>query len=149
MDVVFTHMDVTRDWVWIQNHLPLHWTDDTVGIIAVDKDGRRVAAAIFDSWTYNSVNVHQIIVQPWVLRHGWFQEIAKYVYITAGRRIMYGLVPSDNAKALKLNKNIGFEEICVLKDAVEDGVDMHVLELRKENCRFLVEEVEEEIDGRR
>jgi RimJ/RimL family protein N-acetyltransferase len=50
---------------------------------------------------------------------------------------MYGLVPANNEKALRLNKKMGFTEAIRLKEAYTAGVDYVLMELRKENCKYL------------
>lgn len=139
----FRPLDYHRDWQWVQINLPIAWTSDTKGIVAENEEGERLGAAICDQWTWTSVTVHQIILAPMILRHGFFEEVAEYVYVHADRAIMYGLVPSDNKRALKLNKNIGFTEVARLKDAVNFGIDMVILELRKNDCRFLSDELKD------
>lgn len=53
---------------------------------------------------------------------------------------MFGLVPSDNSKALAVDKKIGFREVTRLKDAFKLGVDYVLLEMRKEDCNYYSEE---------
>ena len=128
-------------WDEVSEALGVPLSQDLKGLSVVDEEtGELFAAALFNSWTKTSVCVHQYIKNPFVLKHGFYELIAEYVYVHNGRAIMYGVVPSTNEKALKVDKNIGFEEVARLKDAVDFGVDMVVLELRKENCRFLPEE---------
>ena len=120
------------DWGWIQQFCPLLRCGDTNGIMAIDVDkNETVAAIIFDNWTPNSCQIHQIIANPMVLRHGLFEEVHKFVFITAGRKFMMGCVRSDNPKALKLDKNIGFKEKFRMEDGAEDGVDLIFLVLTK------------------
>ena len=140
MRVAFRAMRFEQDWPIIKAHLDLHLVEDTKGIIAEDATtGDFLGAAIFDHWMENSVQVHQIILHPMIIRHGFFSEIAKYVYLTGGRGIMYGLIPESNERALKLDRNIGFTEVGRMPDAVRPGEGVVVMELRKENCRFLKE----------
>jgi hypothetical protein len=49
---------------------------------------------------------------------------------------MFGLVPDNNEKALKLDKHIGFHEVARVPDAICDGVGYIVMRLDKENCRW-------------
>lgn len=137
MNVAFKPINCEDEWDWVTSRVPLLMVSDMTSILAYDKvSGERLACCVMDTWTPTSCQIHFTIENPMVLRHGFFQEISKFVFDVAGRIIMYGLVPSDNAKALKLDKKIGFKEITRLKDAYAKGVDYILLELRKEHCNF-------------
>ena len=138
MKVVFIPMHYDRDWSWIQLLFGIAATDKTKGIVAVREyeDGKTepVAVAVFDNWTHNSVCVHWWLDTPMVLRHGFFEEVAHYVFNVCGKRIMIGLVPSDKPKSIKLAKHLGFEEVYRVKDGYAVGIDQVILEGRVENA---------------
>ena len=137
MKVAFKPITCDEEWAWFKERNPLSTVSDMTSILAYNVDtGERLACCVMDTWTETSCQVHFAIDNPFVIRHGFFQEISKFVYDTAGRLIMYGLVPSDNTKALTLDKKIGFREITILKDAFKRGVDYVLLEMRKEDCKF-------------
>lgn len=133
----FAVLDIARDWGWVKSHVGCHLTEDSTGIIAVDRDGNYAAACVMDNWTGNSVNVHFAILNPFVIKYGFFNEIAEMVFVHARRGIMIGLVPASNEKALKLDLHIGFTELFRIKDGYDHGVDYIVMELRRENCRWI------------
>jgi len=106
---------------------------------------------VCDTWTENSVVIHQAVLTPMLLRHGWLEEVADYVFNTAKRKLMIGLVPSNNEAALKLNDHIGFTETYLndhigftetyrIKDAIADGIDTVIMELRAEDCTWTPQE---------
>ena len=120
-----------------QEYLPFAATTDTVGIVAYDEVSREtVAVFICQDWTPTSVQVHQAILNPLVLRHGFLEECASYVFTQAGRKKLYGLVPENNKKALKLNHKLGFRELIRLEDACDEGVDYVLMELKREDCPY-------------
>ena len=138
MKVIFRPFSGPHDWGWVQMYAPILRCGDTNGIMAIDiEKNETVGAVIFDNWTPNGCQSHVIITNPLVLRHGFAEEVFKYVFITSGRKMMLGFVRSDNLKALKFDRNLGFEEIYRLKDGFEDGVDIVAIQLLKENCRFI------------
>lgn len=136
----FTRPD---EWAWFHSRTSVIYCSDTQGIVAY-RDGVLVAAVMFDTWTPSSVNVHMAIDDPLVIKHGLFTEVAVHAYHRCGRKRMFGLVPSNNAKAIKLDKHIGFKQVAVVPDAVDDGVDYIVMRLDKEDCRWLPEELKRE-----
>lgn len=136
MTVKFRGLQGKEDWAWFTARNPACLTENTTGVVAVDGNDKILACCIMDSWTETSCQAHYAIDNPIVLRRGFFEEISKFVFDTAKRMYIYGLVPSDNEKALRLNKKIGFKEVTRLKDAFKLGVDYVILELKKEHCRF-------------
>ena len=55
------------------------------GIVAVNKaTGEQVAACVMDNWTNNSVQCHYIIDTPIVLRHGFLECVANYIFVEKG-----------------------------------------------------------------
>lgn len=125
------------DYPFIKELLPLAITTDTTGIVASNTDnGEVLAIFVCQDWTPTSVQVHQTILNPMVLRHGYFEECAYYIFTLAGRLKMYGLVPDNNKKALSVNEKIGFKEIARLEDACDVGVDYILMELKRDECVY-------------
>ena len=138
MNVGIRFFNGEMDWDWVQRRLPILRVEDTGGLVAYNKDNDELlAACIWDNWTRNSVQCHFLIQNKIVLKHGFVEEIADFIFNHQGKKFIYGMVPGDNAKAMKLNKHMGFTEKMRLEDAWADGVDYVVMELRKENCRYL------------
>lgn len=138
MDVVFKPITSDQEWAWIAERANPVLTSDTKGIVAYDMDTEDIVAMVsFDNWTYNSVQLHLAIEKPMILRHGMLEEIADYVYTQAERDIILAVIPANNEKSLKLVKNIGLEAVYTVQDGYAKGVDYILLELRKENCRWL------------
>ena len=141
MRVGFRKIDSDEDWDWMTNQVPLLLVSDMTSILAVDLDTKEIqAGCVMDTWTPTSCQIHFAIKNPMVLRHGFFQEISKFVFDTAGRKTLYGLVPANNEKALRIDAKIGFTEVTRLHDAYDVGVDYVLLELQKENCNFNAED---------
>lgn len=137
MKVAFKRISCAEEWAWFNKLNPVTLVPDMTSIMAVDEESKEIlACCVMDTWTESSCQVHFAIANPFVLRHGFFQEVSKFVFDTSGRLAMYGLVPADNKKALSVDKKIGFREITRLKDAFKRGVDYVLLEMRAEDCNF-------------
>lgn len=108
---------------------------DTKGITAFDEKGLPVAVCVFDSWSYNSCQIHIWIENAFVLRSGFAEEVFNFVF-DSGRTMIIGVTPADNDKALKFIKHMGFEEVYRIKDGYKIGVDYVITEIHKENCRY-------------
>jgi hypothetical protein len=140
MNVQFRAFYGPSDWGFVTHHCPLLRSEDTNGIVAVDMDtNETVGVTIFDNWTPNCVTAHMIIVKPMLLRHGFLEECFDYAFNVCDRKIMIGIVKSDNAEAQKLDKHIGFVEQYRLKDGHADGIDLIYYTLHRDFCRFLPE----------
>lgn len=124
-------------WDWFLRRNPIAKMSNATGVACEDEDGVIWAVCILDNWTPNSVESHLCIDNPMCLRHGFLEEIARFVYHVSGRKMVMGIVPSNNKRALRLNAHIGFTEVARIPDGYEDGVDLVVLQLLKENCRWL------------
>jgi len=137
MNVGFRSINSETDWDWFTLRNPVQLIPDMTSILAYDKDtGALLAGCVMDNWTETSCQAHLCIDVPLVVRHGFLNEIADFVYNTAGRLMIHSLVPANNLKALSVDKKIGFKEVTRLKDAFKQGVDYVLLELRKEDCKY-------------
>jgi hypothetical protein len=141
MKVAFKAISCEEEWAWFCNLNKLTLVPDMTSILAYDEDTKEnLACCVMDTWTETSCQVHFAIEKPMVLRHGFFEEVAKFVFDASDRLVMYGLVPADNKRALSVDKKIGFKEITRLKDAFKRGVDYVLLELRSEDCNYYTTE---------
>lgn len=138
MDVGFRTLRLSSDWSWVRQRTGAILTEDTTGIVAMDKaTGRVLAAVVLDTWSGSSVQAHIVIERPIVLRHGLFELVSDYVYRQAGCLTIAGVVPADNEKALKLDRHLGFKEVGRIHDGYAPGVDSVIMEMRRSDCRFL------------
>lgn len=141
--MMFSPLLGANEWKWVQSRTHLIACEDSQGLVAYDNDIIQ-AIAVFDSFTVDACSVHFAIDNPLVIKHGFLTEIARHLFIQCGRKRIFGLVPSTNDKALKLDKHIGMEEVARIPNAVKEGVDYVVLSMAKEQCRWLPQEVKEE-----
>lgn len=140
MKAYFRALHGPTDWGWVQQHERILRVEDTGGIVAIDEEkNETVAAVILDSWTPNGCQAHIIIQNPLILRHGFLEECFDFVFNVSGRGVINGVVKSDNEKALRFDKHIGFEETHRIKDGFDKGIDLIFVEIRKENCRWIKE----------
>lgn len=112
---------------------------DTKGIIAI-RAGRPLAFCILDSWTRGSVQAHLHIDNPIVIKHGFLHEVAQYVFVTAERHAIIGLVPEDFDWAIKFNRKIGFKELCTVPNAYDVGIGYVIMHMDRESGARWLEE---------
>ena len=140
--IQFKPMTTQYEWDFFKEKTHVIRCEDTQGIVAYNADGIQ-AMAVFDTWTTDSCCVHLCIVNPLVLRRGFFTEVANHLFNTCGRARIFGLVPSNNKKAIKLNTHIGWEEVARIPDGVCTGVDTIIVRMEREDCRWLSKEIRE------
>jgi hypothetical protein len=127
-----------NDWGWVQQVCPILRVEDTCGMMAIDTDtNSTVGAVIMDNWTQNSVQCHFMIETPMVLRHGFLECAYNFIFNVCDVKYIYGLVPADNTKAVAFNTHMGFTVKTVLDEAFEEGVDYLIMQLKREDCKFI------------
>ena len=122
---------------WITEKIDLLKVADAKGIAAESDDGRILGVCMMDTWLENSVQIHIAASPACFRKYTFLREVFNYIFITANRQIAIGIVNSDNQKALKFDKKLGFIEIARIKDGCKTGVDTVLLELRRENCIWI------------
>ena len=142
--ITFKPLSNQKEWDWLYSLCHMIRCEDSQGIVGYDDKGNIKCGAVFDSFTVDACSVHFAIANPFVIRHGFLHEIARHLFITCGRERIFGLVPSTNERALRLDKHIGFTEVTRIPDAIADGVDYIVIRLDKKDCRWIPEEFREE-----
>lgn len=133
----FKALDTGAEWLWLQLKAGVIACQDSQGIVALDDTGAIAAICVADSFTTDACQVHFAIDRPLVIKYGFLHEIARHLFITCNRKRIFGLVPSDNAKALKLDTHIGFREVARVPDGYAEGVDYVVLRMDRDNCRWI------------
>jgi len=126
MSYEFFPLKITRDWDIIRSELGCKLTEDTKGIV-VAKDDEMVGAVIFQMWSFTAVQCHWWLNDPMILRHGFLEEVYRYIFIECGLDMLIGLVAADNKAALKLDKHIGFKEVFRVPNGWKKDIDQVVL----------------------
>jgi hypothetical protein len=112
-----------------------------VNSVALLDSDTLIACALYDHWTYNSVNVHIWSKSPQVLYPLYISEIFRYPFEVCSRGILLAVTPADNENSLKFSKALGFREVYRVKDGWKEGVDLVVKEMRREECQWLLKKV--------
>lgn len=107
---------------------------NTAGI-GWEKDGKIIAGTSIEGWNKVNLFTHQRIDSPPPKKY-WF-SVADYFFNKLGCSRATALVPKDNEKAHKINKRIGFIQEGVLEKADNDGKDLLIMVLWKQNCKML------------
>ena len=126
-----------EDWKAACRAMPMTLKEDTRGVASVDPEtGDFWGAVVCEDWTVTSVCCHIVVENRRAFRDGLHRELADYVFNQAGRIKIIGTVPADNDAALKLNRHLGFREICRIEEGYDWGIDYVLMELKKEDCPY-------------
>ena len=140
MRIVYTPFNFRRDWKWVNDQIPILHCEDTAGIMAIDADRRvPVGACLMDNWTNNSVQCHFMLTTPMLLKHGFLEECFGFIFKNQNVNFVYGLVPANNDKAVKLNTHMGFTVKTRLEEAYDVDVDYLLMQLKREDCKYITE----------
>ena len=123
------------EFVWLKDRTECALSPTFRAILAEDNTGIRGMVG-FDGWTANAAQMHVCLESPGALR-ALLRPAFSYLFHEAGRNIALGLVPSHNDAALRFDKHIGFRETYRVKDGWAPGDDMVLLEMRRDECRWL------------
>lgn len=120
---------------WIAERAHLIIGDSFRAIEALDGD-RIVGMVGYDGWTPNSCCMHVAIEEPIAIRR-MIKSAFGIPFVELGKGVVLGSVLSTNKKALELDLHLGFKKLCFIRDGWAKGVGMHILEMRRENCRWI------------
>ena len=76
------------------------------------------------------------------------QAAFRYAFETLGRERLIGIVNSNNEKAMVYDKHLGFEELTRIEGAHDEGGDIVIFSMTKEQCKYLKEKTDDDKKAR-
>jgi RimJ/RimL family protein N-acetyltransferase len=107
--------------------------------LGLEEAGELVAGVVMESFTGRSANMHVAGVGRNWLNRNMLQTCFIYAFDHLGLQRLTGLVPASNTAALAFDLHLGFRHEYTLVDGAKDG-DLHILCMRRADCRFLPQE---------
>lgn len=105
-------------------------------IARTDDDGTLRGGMLFNGYTGASINIHMAgFDEKWADRT-LIWMCFDYCFNQLGCKKVFGQVPSKNARALEINRKLGFKIEAVVEDVFPDD-DLVVLSMTRDNCRWL------------
>ena len=125
-------------WPWLVSRANLVPDGQFRAIEAVDEASGKILAAVgYDGWMDNACCMHVALDHPsagrYVLRPAF-----RIPFVELGLGVVVAKVVSTNVRALALDKALGFKVVGVGRDWIRPGVDLVVMEMRREDCRWLL-----------
>jgi len=132
------------DWLvltgFLRDHALVMPTPDTqcIGWLS---EGKLVCAVGMQGFLGKVCQMHVAYVPGWHFTpRSLLRAVFRYAFLTAGREVVLGVVNSKNEKALRMDAHLGFRELFRLPGMHDDGGDMVLLGMTKDNCRYLDDE---------
>ena len=119
---------------WIGQKTNGIYSPITGRFIGLELNGKLSAVTAFTDYNGSSIQMHVAIDHR--INKEYTQFCFRYPFNQLSVKKVIGLVESNNAKALRFDKHLGFVEEYVVKDAGRHG-DIHILSMTREQCRFL------------
>lgn len=113
------------------------WGDPDAVAIGLEKEGQIVVGVVFDHYNRASIAMHVAVEGKWIARD-FIRVCFRYAFGQLRVRKVIGLVDSSNAKALKMDRQLGFVTEAIIRDASPGG-DLCILTMTREQCRWLGE----------
>jgi hypothetical protein len=121
---------------WLLERAKFNASAEIKALEAVDDAGRIHGMAGFDGWTPNSVVVTLALDNPACLRH-MVHSIFHYAFVQAGRGVLIATIVGSNKRSLALCRHVGMREVYRVRDGVKVGEDIVLMEMRREECRWI------------
>lgn len=125
-----------EDFAWIVKQTGCALSKDVRAIKAVDAAGEIRGMVAYDMWTPNSCQAHMALGTP-VAARSLLRRAFHYPFVFADRGILLGYCRASNTRARKLHDSLGFELLCVVPDGWTSGEDLCIVQMRRENCRWI------------
>ncbi|PIM52103.1 hypothetical protein CS062_16240 [Roseateles chitinivorans] len=105
--------------------------------IGLRRDGVIVAGVIYEGFNGPNIWMHVAAVpgRRWLTRE-YLLACFRYPFEVCGVQRITGYVDASNTDARRFDEALGFKEEARLKGAAEDGGDVILYVMRREDCRY-------------
>lgn len=125
-------------FLFLQEHNVLQTrSEDFQAIGRVSADPVRLRGVIgYNGFVGNTCCIHVAGVDNWLNRDLLWAAF-HYPFVQCGMEHLIGMVAADNLKAIRLNRHLGFEVLHRLRNGWAKGIDLIVMRMMKNQCRWL------------
>lgn len=105
--------------------------------IGLEDDGKPVAAVIYNLFSGADIAMHVAAEgKRWMTRE-YLATVFRYPFLQLGCRRVTGYVPASNETALRFDLHLGFQREGLMRQAMQNGDDVIVLGMLKNECRWI------------
>lgn len=122
---------------WVARRVDEEKFEGAVGI-GLEEDGELIAGVVFNQYTGPGILMHVAAVptKRWMTRDYLYRCFA-YPFIQLNCNRITGLVREDNLTAQRFDEHLGFVREGLMRKACDDGSNMIVYGMLREECRWL------------
>ena len=91
----------------------------------------------FDGFVGKTCQIHVVNRKKKYTPRALLKAVFEYPFEKIGIEILLGVVNSKNLEAMKYDQNLGFKEVNRFEGMHEDGGDIVLFAMKKEDCRFI------------
>lgn len=106
--------------------------------IGLRRAGRLIAGALFVDLNPHNVWVHVAARDAHAMTRGFVTRCLVYAFVTCGVTRVSAMIAASNWASLRIARKVGFKAEAVLAGAAQDGGDVLVMALRRQECRYHV-----------
>lgn len=129
-----------QEYGWLVERAGCDVTPGFQAIKAIDDSGRIHGMVGYGNWTENSVLMHIALENPAAFR-SILTMAFRLPFEMANRGVALATVRAKNERSMRLCQRVGFREAYRVKDGIAVGEDLVLFEMRRENCRFIPEQM--------
>ena len=115
-------------------------TNDLKALLWFSKRGTIDWVVGYNNWIGKTVQMHVVSSRVYCPKV-FVYDIFNYPFNKHGINIIFGTINSLNVKSISLAKKIGFKEKVRWSKAHNDEGDLVLMELKKENCKWIKNEI--------
>ncbi|TDN70396.1 GNAT family protein [Paraburkholderia sp. BL10I2N1] len=135
----FIYGEDARVTAWVARRIGVKFGDTTA--IGVERDGELIAGVVYDRYTGNDICMH-VAAEPgarWATKQAMFRFFV-YPFVQLKCSRVTGLVGANNHAARRFDEHVGFVQEGLLRRGMEDGSDLIVYGMLREECRWISDE---------
>ena len=114
-------------------------SEDFQAIGRLNGEGKLIGVVGFNGFCGLTCWVHDAGEKNW-LSMDFLRKIFSYPFIQLGMEHLFATVAASNARALRLNRHVGFRDFARIKNGWEKDEDLIILTMAKGECRWIAEE---------
>lgn len=101
------------------------------------KSGDLLGGIVYQLYTGESISMHVASFAPNWINKDLLWVAFHYPFIQLGCGKVFGFVKSNDSETMDFDRKLGFNTRVVIPGMYPGGVDLTVLEMRREDCRWL------------
>jgi hypothetical protein len=125
-------------WAWLNERTGVPWSSDfrAIGLV---KNNCLVAVAGYNSFAGRTCHVHIAILPGTVVSKEFLRAGFEYPFNQCNLLRLYAWMDESITTPLSIDLKIGFQVVHRVPKGAISGADLLLIELKRENCRFLKE----------